>query len=125
GDPGRLAGPLVRLLRKGALAPVDPAVGAEVRAMQVVGASGKRLALEPLRALVGHAVTVGVGQLPDAGRGRDVERAVVPEGPLGKHHLVRKDRALVEPAISVAVYEPDDAMRLLSELLLHLVVGAR
>ena len=46
-DERRLARTLIGLLREGALAPVDPAVRAEVRAVQVVGATGQRLALEP------------------------------------------------------------------------------
>ena len=87
------AGPLVGLLGERALAPVDPAVRAEVRAVQVVGAAGQRLALEPLFALVGDAVAVGVGQLPDARRRGDVERAVEPHRAFGEHHLVGEDDA--------------------------------
>ena len=59
--------------------------------MQVVGAAGERLALEPLDPLVGHAVAVCVGQLPDGGRRSDVERAAVPHRPFGEHHLVGED----------------------------------
>ena len=122
---GFLPGPLVGLLGEGPLAPVDPAVGAEIGAVQVVGAAGERLALEPFDALVGHAVAVGVGQLPDAGRGRDVERAVVPHRPLGEHHLVGEDGPRVETAVAVAVLQPDDPVRPLGELLLDVVVRAR
>ena len=92
--------------------------------MQVVGAAGERLAREPLDPLVGHAVAVGVGQLPDGGRRGDVERAAVPHRPLGEHHLVGEDGLLVEFAVAVAVFEPDDPVGLLRELFLDVVVGA-
>ena len=77
GDERRLARPLVGLLGERPFAPVDPAVGAEIGPVQVVGAAGQRLALEPLDALVGDAVAIGVGQFPDARRRGDIERAVV------------------------------------------------
>ena len=67
GHKRRLAGPRVRLLGKGSLAPVDPAVPAQVRPVQVVGAAGQGFALEPFDSLVGDAVAIGVGELPDRG----------------------------------------------------------
>ena len=121
---GGLPGPLVGLLGERALGPVDPAVGPGVRAVQVVGAAGERLALEPFLAPVGDAVAVGVGQLPDARRRGDVERAVEPHRPLGEHHLVGEDDALVEAAVAVGVFEADDPVRALFELDLHLLVGS-
>ena len=120
GDERRLAGPLVGLLGERPLAPVDPAVGAEVGAVQVVGAAGERLALEPLDALVGHAVAVGVGQLPDARRRRRRRASrrshIVPSGNI---IWSAKTVLLVEPAVAVGVLEPDDPVRLLRELLLR------
>ena len=92
--------------------------------MQVVGAAGERLAREPLDPLVGHAVAVGIGQLPDGGRRGDVERAGVPHRPLGEHHLVGEDGLLVEFSVAVAVFQPDDPVGLFRELLLDVVVGA-
>ena len=112
-DERRLAGPLIGLLREGALAPVNPAVGSEVRPVQVVGAAGQRLALEPFDTLVRDAVAVGVGQLPDARRRSDVERSGVPHRTFGEHHLVGEDRALVEPAVAIRVFQPKDPVRLL------------
>ena len=93
--------------------------------MQIVGAAGECLAVEPHLALVGHAVAVGVGELPDLRRGGDVERAVEPERALGEHHFVGKDGALVELAVAVRVHEADDAVRFVGELLFDLVVRAR
>ena len=125
GDKGRASRPLVGLFGERPLAPVDPAVGPEIGPVQVVGAAGERLALEPLLAAVGHAVAVGIGQLPDARRRRDVERAREPQRSLGKHHLVGEDGPLVEPAVAVAILEPEDPVRLVLELHGRLVVRAR
>ena len=57
-------------------------------------------------------------------RGGDVERAVEPHRPFGEHHVRREDRGLVELAVAVGVFEPDDAVRLLLDLLGDLLVGA-
>src|SRR3712207_4560556 len=108
----------VGLFREGALRPIDHPVGAEVGAVEVVGAAGQGLALEPLDPLVGDAVVVRVGELPDAWGGGDVEGAGVPHRALGEHHLVGEDRLLVEDAVIVGVLEADDAVGLFGELLL-------
>ena len=92
--------------------------------MQVVGAAGERLAREPLDSLVGHAVAVGIGQLPDGGRGGDIERAGVPHRSLGEHHLVGEDGSLVEFSVAVAILQPDDPVGFFRELFLDVVVGA-
>ena len=92
--------------------------------MQVVRAAGQRLALEPLLALVGDAVAIGIGQLPDARRRRDVERSIEPHRPFRQHHLVGEDDALVETAVAVRVFQPDDSVRLVGQLLLDVVVRA-
>ena len=120
----RLARPLVRLLGKRALGPVDPPVGPQIRAVEIVGAPGQRLAGEPLFALIRHAVVVGVGELPDAGRSAHVQRPVEPHRALRQHHAVRKDDAGVEDAVAVLVLEPHDPVRAVGELLLDFVVGA-
>ena len=120
----RFTSALVGLLREGALGPVDPAVEPKIGAVEIVGASRQRFRLEPLLALVGDSVTVGVGQLPDARRRRHVERPVQPHRPLRKHHLVGKDGARVVASVAVLVHETDDAMRPVRELLLDLVVRA-
>ncbi len=117
--------PLAGLLRERALGPVDPAVRTEIRPVQIVGAPGQRLALVPLLTLVGDAITVGVGQLPDARRRGDIERTVEPHRALGQHHPVGKDDARIEAAVAVLVFEAHDAMRAIGELLLHPVVRAR
>ncbi len=91
GREGRSAGPLVGLAGESALAPVDPAVRAGIRPVEVVGASGERLAAEPFDATIGHAVAVGVGQLPDGGGRGDIKRIFEPHRPFGEHHLVGED----------------------------------
>ena len=121
---GGLPGPFVGLLGERALRPVDPAVGPGIRAVQIVGAAGERLSLEPFLAPIGHAVAVGIRQLPDAGRRGDVERAVEPHRAFREHHSIGEDHALVEAAVAVGVFEADNAMRALFELDLDLRVGA-
>ena len=116
---------LEALLGEPAFAPIDETIRPGVGAVEIVGAAGERLTVEPHLALVGHAVLVGVGELPDLRRGGDVERAVEPHCAFGKHHLVGKDGALVELAIAVRVHEAHDAMRLFRELLFHGIIRAR
>ncbi len=112
---------LVGLAGEGSLAPIDPTVGTGVGAVQIVCAAGER-AGEPLLATIGHAVAVGVGQLPDGGSGGNVERTVQPHRPLGEHHLVGKHGVAIEPAVAVGVLEPQNAMRSLGQLLLDRIV---
>ena len=122
---GEPPGACVRLLREGALGPVDPAVGPEIRSVQIVGAAGQRFSLEPLLAPVGDAVAVGVGQLPDARRRGDVERAVEPHRAFGQHHAIGKHHAGVEAPVAVLVFEANDPVRAIGELLFDAVVRAR
>ena len=93
--------------------------------MQIVRAAGERLALVPFLAAIGDAVTIGIGQLPDARRRGDVERPVEPHRPLGQHHPVGEDDADIEAAVAVRVFEPDDSMRSVRQLLLDAVVRSR
>ena len=114
----------VRLFGERAFAPVDPAVRSGVGAVQIVRTAGKRAAFEPFDALVGDAVAIFVGEFPNAGRGGDVERAVEEQRAFREHHVVGEDGALVELAVAIGVFKPNDAMRLLFELLLHWIVRA-
>ena len=125
GDEWRLAWAIIGLLGESPLAPVDPAVGAEIGAVQVIGATRERFTLKPLDPLIGHAIAVGIGQLPDAGGRRNVERSVVPHGSLGEHHLVGEDRPRFIAAVAVTILEPDDPVRPLGKLLLDVIVRAR
>src|SRR5215510_3762091 len=59
---------IVGLLGEGALAPVDPAVRPQIRPVHVVGATSQGLALMPFIPLIGDAIVVGIGKLPNAGR---------------------------------------------------------
>ena len=123
GHKGRLARKLVLLLGERPLAPVDPSVRTEVRAVQIVRAASERLPLEPFLAPVRDSVSVGVGELPYAWRRRHVERAVEPQRAFGKHHPVGKHGPLVEPAVAVRVFKPQDPVRFFLELLFDLVIG--
>ena len=124
-DQGRPARSLVSLLGEGTLAPVDPAVRAQVRAVQVVGAAGQRLAVEPDLALVRLAVVVGVRQLPDLRRGADVDRPAIPQDPLREHHLVGEHGRLVEHPGPLGVFEADDPVRRVLDLLGDFLIRAR
>src|SRR5688572_8775715 len=106
----------VTLLGERAFRPVDPAVGPEVRSMQIVRAAGERLAIEPRDTLVAHAVAVGVGEFPKMRRRGDVERSFVEECALGKHYVLGEHDGVLETAIAVAILESYNAMRLLREL---------
>src|SRR5205814_1414044 len=72
---------------------------------------------------IGEAVAVGVGEFPDAGRGRYVKRAGVPERAFGEHHLVGESGGFVEEAVVVGVFEAQDAVRSFFELFLDFVAG--
>jgi hypothetical protein len=93
--------------------------------VEVVRATRAGLPLEPLHALIGDAIAVGVLEPPDARRCGDVERAIEPEGAFGEHHLVGEDGALLEDPVAVRVLEPEDPVRPLHDLLLDLVVRPR
>ena len=89
------------------------------RAVDVGGIAGVVEAGDDHLALVSDAVVVGVGELPDAGRRADVEAAIQPARALREGHLVGEDRAFVEGAVLVGVFEHEDAIgRILFELFL-------
>ena len=123
-DEGLAVRERVALLGERTFRPVNPAVWAEVGAVQVVCAAGERLAVMPHLALVGDAVAVGVGELPDLRRRGNVERAVVKHRALGEHHLVREDHGLVEASVTVRVLEAHDAVVLTLVLRRAFVAGA-
>src|SRR5205823_10723246 len=85
------------------------AVRAEIRAVDVIGATGQRATFEPFFPLVRHAVSVRVGELPDARRPGDVNRTFIPEAALREHHLVRVFDRFVESSVAIAVFDTDDA----------------
>ena len=55
----------VGLFGKGTLAPVDPAISAEIRAMEIIGTPRQRLAVMPDLTLIANAVVIGIGEFPD------------------------------------------------------------
>ena len=93
-----------------AVTPVEPAIGMEERPVNVRRVARVFEAADDHLASVGHAVAVGVGQLPDAGRRRDVERAVEPDAALREGHLVGEHAGLVVNAIAVGVGEEEHAV---------------
>ena len=110
GRPAGAAGEVVALLGKGPLAPIDPAIAAEIGAMEIIGTAGEGLGVKPHLARFGDAIVIGIGEFPDLRRRRDIERAAVPQRPLRHHQPLGIDRAAVERAIAVGVLEAEDAM---------------
>ena len=102
----------MRLFGERAFAPIDPAVGAGVGAVQVVRAAGERFPLVPFDPLVGDAIAVFIREFPNTGRSGNIERAVKKQGSLRKHQVVRKNSSLVELTVAIRVFNPNDAMRL-------------
>ncbi len=91
--------------------------------MQVVGAAGQGLALEPLErwsATPSPSVSVSFQRLG----GGDIEGTVVPERPFREHHPVGEYGPLVVPTVAVTVFEPQDPVRPIDHLLDDRVVGA-
>ena len=86
--------------------PVEPAVGAEERSVDVGGVAARSEFRDDLLAL--HAA-VGLGEFPDA-RGRADERAAVPQRAHREGEFVGEDDALVERAVAVGVLEADHPM---------------
>ena len=125
GNERFLPGTLVGLFSKCALRPIDPSVEPQIGSVQVIGTVGQGFRIEPLHTLVRHSVAIGVGQLPDAGRCRHIDRAIVPEYALREHHLVGEHGPPVVPPIAIDVLQAKNAVRALSELLLNRVIRSR
>jgi hypothetical protein len=70
---GGSVGDFIGLAGKRSLAPVDPAVGTQIRTVQVIGTARQRLAVKPLFTRVGRAVAIAVRQFPDTGRSGHVQ----------------------------------------------------
>ena len=100
----------VGLLGEGPFAPVDPAIRAEVRPVQVVGTASQRPAVEPDLPPVGHAVAVGVGQLPDFRRSRHIDAAGIPHHAFGKGQGVGERLRAVITAVAIDIFQSHDPM---------------
>jgi hypothetical protein len=92
------------------VAPVEAAIRVQERSVDI-----RRIArvVEPRDdhfALIGHPIAVRVGKLPDAGRRRDVEAPIEPLRALRESHVIREDRAFVEDAVVVRVFEHQHAV---------------
>ena len=116
---------LLHIVAFAAVAPVKAAVRMQKRAVDVSSIPGVVEAGDDLLALVGHAVVVGIRELPNRRRRGDVEAAVQPARALREGHLVGKEGALVESAILVGVFEHEDAVRRIFLELLLVPIHAR
>ena len=108
GRPAGAAREVIALLGKGPLAPIDPAIAAEVGTVEIIGTAGEGLGVKPHLARFGDAIVIGIGELPDLRRRGDIQRAAVPQRPFRHHQPLGVDRAVVEPAVAVAVYQTVD-----------------
>ena len=125
GDKGLVVVKRVALFGKRALGPVEPAIGAEIGAVQIIGAAGERLAVVPHLALVSHAIIVGVGEFPDLRRRGDIERAFVKHRALGEHHFIGEHDGLVEAPVAIGVFQAHNAVILPLILRRAFVAGTR
>lgn len=122
GESGTV-GNFVSLFGEGSLGPVDPSVGTFVGAVEVIGASGKGLGVEPDFSRVRDTVVVRVGELPDHGRGGDIDARTGPENAFREHELIGEDGTPIVDAVVVVVYQAKNAVGLLGELLFDRVIG--
>ncbi len=98
---GGLPGPLVGLLARRPFAPVDPAVGPQVRAVEVVGAAGQGLPLEPLVPLSADAVAIARRSASRCSAAETIERAIEPHRPFG--NITRSAKTVFAVVAAVAV----------------------
>ena len=91
--------------------PIEATVGVEAGAVTVgaVGRPGE--AVHDELALLGDAVVVRIGELPDAGRRGDEEATVGPAAALRHGEFIREDGAALEYPVAVPVLEHEDAVR--------------
>jgi len=92
--------------------------------VDVVGAPRQCASFDPLLALIGDAVAVGVGEPPDARRARDINGAGVPEAALREHYFVGEHDRLVEAAVAIGVFEAADAVGGIEDLFVGFFVRA-
>ncbi len=91
--------------------------------MQIVRAARECFAIEPNLAPLGHAIVIPVGEFPDVRRGGHIDRSFVPQAAFREHQPVGEDRAGVEDAVAIRVFQPQHTMRLFLQLLRHRLVG--
>lgn len=109
---------------EGALGPIEEAVGAEVGAMDIIGAAGEHFTAVPFLASIGFTVAIGVGEFPDGRWTGDIDGAVMPEASLGEHDVVGEDGGAVEAAIAVGIFQAEDAVVWVVELFRGGAIGA-
>jgi len=93
-----------------AMTPIESAIGMEEGPVNVRCVACVFEAADDHLALIGHTVAVGIGQLPDTGRRRDVERAIEPDAALRESQLIREYTGFVVYAIAVSVGEKEHAV---------------
>ena len=94
-----------------AVRPIEATVRVQARTMAVGAVGGPGEAVHEELALLGHAVVVRIGELPDTGGRGDEQAAIGPATSLGYGKFVREDGAAFEHAVAVPVLEHEDAVR--------------
>ena len=93
---------------KGALGPVNQAVGTGIGAVDFIAAMGRWMPhVPPLVAPVGPAVAVGIGEFPDGRSAAHIHRALVPQDALEHGQFVGKHDRSVIASVAVGVLESD------------------
>ncbi len=107
-----------------AVAPVEPAVGREERPVDIGRVAAEAERLDEHGPFVADAVVVGVFQFPQVRRTARVERAAIPQAPLGEDQLVGKHRRLVEHTVALGVFQDEDLVLRVSQQFRGTAVGA-
>lgn len=107
-----------------ALGPVEEAVESGVRSVDIVAAVGDHALLEPFLALFGDAITIGIGELPQAGRSGGVDASLEPEAALDEADLVGKDGLLLILPVAIGIDELENAILGILPLFLGRLAGA-
>src|SRR5437763_4399688 len=66
--------PLVFLLGESSFAPIDPPLWAQVRTMKIIRAARQGLAIVPFTAQIDNPIAIGIRELPNARRRRNIQR---------------------------------------------------
>ena len=112
------------MLGESPFGPVNKAIGAQRRAVQVVHATREGTAIVPKKALLGHAIIVGIDEPPDLWRGAHPDLVAHQTDTLRQHQLVGKNSPGVEDAIAIGVSQAQHAVRFLDSLGCGGFVGA-
>src|SRR5262249_25347487 len=106
--PEDLAARRTDLVSKAAARPIDSAIRAQRWPVEIISHAGAAAAGHQPAALLKDAGVVRAVELPQARRRCRVDRVAIPENALGENQPPGDDRALVEVASALGVFEKTD-----------------